>query len=180
MSTVIQINETASTAFPKTPSPLSAAAAAIDPTVIWQRIESYIVWRWTSRAVNWVVEGPGEFHPTLAPATIATVEAWSRGANVWETAPLDASPLGGYFLPCTGPYRFTGTVGGGTVPAAVNLAFIRLAEYFAAKTGTAGASMEQTIVFGVLRTETIRSESWMALALQNSGAADLLRQYRKV
>jgi hypothetical protein len=104
MATVIQINETPSPTFPATPSPLSVAAKAIGPAVIWQRIESYIVWRWTPRDVNWVVEGPGEFHPTLAPATIATVEAWSRGANVWETATLDASPLGGYVLPCTGPY----------------------------------------------------------------------------
>ena len=42
-----------------------------------------------------------------------TVEVWSR-AGEYEAVELIPSPLGGYLLPCTGPYRFTGTVGEGT------------------------------------------------------------------
>jgi len=178
MATTLQINEAASLAFPPTPSPLSAAAASVGPAVIWKRIEAYIVWRWTSRAVSWVVEGPGEWHPTLAPATISTVEVWSA-ADVWETATLSPSPLGGYVLPCTGPYRFTGTVGAGDVPEVVQAAFIRLAEYMAAPRGKAGATRER-IRAGSIDTWVDRSASWMAMAMQNSGAADLLRPYRKV
>ena len=178
MATTLQVNETYTLSFPTTPSGLSAAALALGVAPVWQRIFSYIAWRWTSRAVNWVVEGPGEWHPTLAPATISTVEVWSS-ADVWETATLDASPLGGYVLPCTGPYRFTGTVGGGTVPEVVNTAFVRLAEYMAAKPGKAGATSER-IQAGSIDLRVDRSASWMASALQNSGAADLLRPYRRV
>ena len=178
MAATIQINEAASLTYPATPSPLSAAAAALGPATIWQRIESYIVWRWTSRAVNWVVEGPGEWHPTLAPATISIVEVWSA-ADVWETATLNASPLGGYWLPCTGPYRFIGTVGAGDCPEAVKLAFIRLAEYMANKPGKPGATSE-SITAGSISIAHSRSASWIASAMANSGAGDLLRSYRRV
>lgn len=178
MAVTIQQNETASLTFPATPSPLSDSAAALAPAVIWQRIESYIVWRWTSRAVNWVVEGPGEWHPPLAPATISTVEVWSA-ADAWETATLNASPLGGYRLPCTGPYRFTGTVGAGDCPEVVKLAFIRLAEFMAAKPGKAGATRER-IRAGSIDLWVDRSPAWIAMAMQSSGAGDLLRPFRRV
>jgi hypothetical protein len=176
MATVIQQVEDVTT-YPAAPAGLSTAAAALSPDMICQRIESYIAWRWTARGVTWFVEGPGEFAPTLAPATISTVDVWSS-ADAWETATLSPSPLGGYVLPCTGPYRFMGTVGGGTVPAVVLEAWRRLAEYMAAKPGKPGAKMER-IRAGSILLEHQRSESWMALALQNSGAADLLRPYRR-
>jgi hypothetical protein len=178
MAVTIQQNETATLLFPATPSPLSDAAAALAPATIWQRIESYTVWRWTPRAVNWVVEGPGEWHPPLAPTTISTVEVWSA-ADVWETATLNASPLGGYILPHTGPFRFSGTVGAGDVPEGVKTAFIRLAEYMAAKPGKAGATRER-IRAGSIDLWTDREAAWLAKAMQNSGAADLLRTLRKV
>lgn len=160
---------------------LSAAAAALDPAIIWQRLESYIAYRWTERAVEWIVEGPGEWSPPLSPATIETVEVWSRGANEWENITPDASPLGGYWLSSTGPFRFTGTVGDDDidVPAGVLEAFRRLAEYMAADAGTAGARREETKIGGDLSISISRSESWMAAALQNSGAADLLRTFRR-
>lgn len=180
MATTINQDETAPASYPTvTTTGWSTAAAALDQDMIWQRIEPYIAWRWTARDVTWVVEGPGNWHPPLTPATISTVEVWSERANVWETATLDASPLGGYYLPCTGPYRFTGSVGSGTVPAAVTEAFRRLAEYIAAKPGKPGASSE-SITAGSISLSHRRSESWVALAMQNSGAADLLRKYRHV
>jgi hypothetical protein len=178
MATTIRQSESLPADYPAAPSGLSVAAKALDPALIWQRLESYVAWRWSARDVMWIATGHGEWHPPLAPATIATMEVWNDSS--WETATLDPSPLDGFRLHGYGPFRFTASVGGGDVPAAVNEAFRRLAEYFVAKVGTPGAGTEQTIVFGVLKTETIRSESWMALALQNSGAADLLRPYRKV
>lgn len=176
--TTIRQSESLPAAYPAAPLGLSAAAKALDPSLIWQRIESYIAYRFTPRDVMWIATGHGEWHPPLAPATIATTEVWNGSA--WETATPDPSPLDGFLLHGYGPYRVTASVGSGDVPAAVLEAFRRLAEYMAAKPGTPGASTEQTIVFGVLKTETVRSESWMALALQNSGAADLLRPFRKV
>ncbi|HWM47085.1 MAG TPA: hypothetical protein VNR11_09255 [Xanthobacteraceae bacterium] len=150
-------------------------------TVAWQRIEPYIAHRFSPRTVAWIVEGPGEWHPPLTPATISTVEVWSS-ADEWETATLAASPLGGYFLPCTGPYRFAGSVGSPhneNPPDNIVEAVKRLAAYLAAKPGKPGA-MSESITAGSISISHRRSESWMASALQNSGAADLLRAFRKV
>jgi hypothetical protein len=180
MATTIKQTEAAPEEYPDlgSPSPLSAAAASLSPDMIWQRIEAYIAHRWTARSVTWVVEGPGEWHPPLAPATISTVEVWSR-AGEWETATLDASPLGGYYLPYTGPFRFTAMVGSGDVPANVIEAFRRLAEYMASKPGKAGARSE-SIAAGSINISSTRDPAWLAKAMQNSGAGDLLRGLRNV
>jgi hypothetical protein len=185
MATTIKQTEAAPESYPDlpSPSPLSAAAAALDPEMIWQRIEAYVAWRWTPRAIVWTVEGPGEWCPPLTPATIATVEVWSR-AGEWEAATLTPSPLGGYCLPCTGPYRFTGEGGGGSplpdVPAIVIEAFRRLAEYAAARPGKPGATEESISIGGGSLSKSVRrSASWMARAMDNSGAGDLLRAFRR-
>lgn len=183
MAVTIKQIEAAPEAYPDlgSPSPLSAAAAALDPAMVWQRVESYVAYRWTEREVVWTVEGPGEWHPSLAPAAIDTVEAWIDGA--WaETFDLAASPYGGFYLPGCGPYRFTGSVGGGSpapeLPAAVVAAFVRLATYMAASPGTPGARRERREI-GPLSKEVSRDPAWMAKAMQNSGAGDLLRPYRR-
>jgi hypothetical protein len=177
MATTIKQTESEPEDYPDAPDGLSTAAAALDAAMIWQRIEAYTAQRWTERAVTWIVEGCGEWVPPLSPAVITAVEVWS-GANVWETATLTASPLGGYYLRASGPYRFTATVGDADVPAAVNEAFKRLAEYMAGKRGKAGASSE-SISAGSISLTHRRSASWMAEAMQNSGAGDLLRPYRR-
>lgn len=161
-----------------------SAYPVLDPAVgadVWQRIESYIAHRYSERAIEWIVEGPGEWHPPLAPATINTVEVWSCRANEWENITPDASPLGGYWLPATGPFRFSGTVGvdDADVPASVSTAAHRLSDYMAAKPSTPGATSETTRA-GSVETSKSRDASWMAQAMQNSGAADLLRTYRRV
>lgn len=164
-------------AIPDSPSILSDAAAALDPAIVWQRIESYVARRWTARQVEWLVEGPGEFCPPLAPAEITMIEIWS-GAHEWEMVDLVAAPFG-YWLPASGPYRFTATVGSDSeAPAKVLEAFRRLAEYMATKPGAAGVSHEQ-ISAGTVSRSTTRSSSWAAEAMQNSGAADLLRDIRR-
>src|SRR3546814_1950270 len=35
--------------------------AEIDPALVWQRIESYIAYRWSEREVVWIVEGSGDW-----------------------------------------------------------------------------------------------------------------------
>ena len=162
---------------------LSVAAAALDPAMIWQRIESYIAYRWTARAVVWTVEGPGEWEPPLTPATIATVEVW--GGAAWGTAAPDASPLGGYDLAACGPYRITATVGSGTPPAAVTEAFRRLAEYSveigkdSMVSGHPSHISHDIDIGGAIKESYTRSANWTARAMQLSGAADLLRLYRR-
>jgi hypothetical protein len=171
MATTIKQTEGAPSAYP-TQSP------AIELNdVAWMRVEQWIAWRYTSRSVSWIVEGPGAWFPPLAPATITTVEIWLAGA--WSEVTLDASPLGGYMLTGEGPYRFTGTVGGGTVPANVWEAVKRLAAYLNTKAGKPGARSE-SVTAGSVSISSSRSPTWMAAAMQNSGAADLLRGYRNV
>ena len=169
--------------WPAVPTPLSSAAvAALDVGTTWGRIEQWVAWRWSARSIVWTVEGDGEWVPPLAPATISTVEVWADG---WTAVTLKASPLGGYILDSEGPYRFTGTVGVGPVPAAAQEAYRRLAEYtaeareYGMMKGRAGASSVD-VNLGPIQQNFSRSPSWVAKAMQQSGAADLLRPYRKV
>ena len=138
---------------------------------IWQRIESYVAVRWTPREVIWIIEGPGEWCPPLSLATISTVEVWNS-AGEWESATQLDSLLGGYWLSATGPFKFVGTVGAGAVPTAtIAEAFRRLRAYVAADRGLAGASSESVSIGEAIRTEYRRDPAWLAMALQNSGAA---------
>jgi hypothetical protein len=99
-------------------------------------------------------------------------------SNAWTETTPPASPLGGYDLPGEGPYRVTASVGGGTVPAEVNEAFRRLAEYMA-ETEERPGSASYAIKLGEITEEIERTPSWLAKAMQYSGAGDLLRKYRR-
>jgi len=177
MAVTIKQNEAEPADWPATPSGLSPAAAALDPAVIWTRIETYVRVRWSVRAVTWLVEGPGQWEPPLSPATVTTIEVWRNGA--WEALVPPAAPIGGFLLNCDGPYRFTATVGGDEVPPAGKESFRRLAEYMAAKPGKPGA-VSESVSAGSVSLSHRRAPDWMASAMVNSGAADLLRSYRRV
>jgi len=173
MATTIKQVEAAPASYPATPIGLSTKAAALDAAFLWQRIENYTAHRYTARAIVWVVEGCGGWTPPLVPTTIETVEQWLNGA--WEEATLSASPMGGYCLSSHGPYRFSGTVGGGTVPASVNEAYRRLAEYLAYANVAPGIRHETIDGIG----STTFDANAVARAMERSGAGDLLRQYRR-
>ena len=51
------------------------------PTLSGSAWKPIAVHRWSARAVEWVVEGPGDWKPPLVPATIATTEIW-RGRRM--------------------------------------------------------------------------------------------------
>jgi hypothetical protein len=133
--------------------------------------------------VVWTIEGPGDWEPPLTPATVSAVEVWS--GEVWSEVFPAPSPLGGFVLAACGPYRVTATVGTGTAPAAVDEAFRRLAEYsleiadYGLFTGRAGATSNDADIGGELKQSFNRPATWAARALINSGAADLLRPYRR-
>ena len=143
---------------------------------IWQRIESWIAYRWRSRSVAWVIEGPGDWTPRLTPFTLTTAERWDGSA--WVAGELAAAPLG-YVVPA-GTFRVTGTVGDtATPPPAVIEAVSRLAKYLADDTyQIAGASSQSESVGGVT-VQHDRSAQWLARALSYSGAGDLLRPWRR-
>ncbi|RWA76670.1 MAG: hypothetical protein EOQ28_03010 [Mesorhizobium sp.] len=179
-ATTIKQTESRPASYPLGPVGLTPAAEALDEEMIWQRIEAYVAYRWTERAVTWIVEGCGEWHPPLTPATIDTVELWQ--ADAWQAVTLSPSPLGGYCLP-GGTYRFTGSVGSTDsppiAPEIVDEAFRRLAEFMAATLkGTPGLTAER-VTAGSVTVEKTRSASWASEAMSNSGAGDLLRSYRR-
>ncbi|WP_319826068.1 hypothetical protein [Thalassovita sp.] len=166
-------------------SGLSAAAAALNEDALWQRIESYCRVRWTPREVVWTIEGDGDWNVPLWPATLNTVEVWENFAWV-ECSPYPSpSPWGGYEFLGEGPYRVTADVGGGDVPAAVTEAFRRLAEYSAdlgenSMMSGHPAHKSHAVQLGESVQESFaRDSTWAARALQLSGAADLLRPYRR-
>lgn len=176
MAETIRQTEGDPATWPDTPA-LSTEAAALDPAVVWRRIEAHCAWRWGVRSIEWIVEGTGRWRAPLTPAAIATVEIWSSESWVAATAPL--SPFGGYDFPGCGPYRITGTVGTDEPSGDVLEAFRRLAEYMAASPGKPGASSE-SVSAGSVSLSHSRPGDWLGRAMTNSGAADLLRRYRSL
>lgn len=167
---------------------LIGAVPGDDLAWVWQRIEGYIAHRYTERDVIWTVEGGGDWTPPLAPAVVAVAHRWD-GVE-WVTTSLTAGPYG-YVLPDDGPYSITATVGGGDVPAAVMKAAARLANYLTVRinkddpqlwaTTSKGQGSTVQDGTGIINTEDswTRPKDWTANAMQLSGAADLLRPYRK-
>lgn len=181
MVTTIRQIEGVPATWPDAPAGLSTAAAALPASMIWTRLEAWISYRFAERSIQWIAEGPGEWVPPLAPATVADVERWNGSA--WEVVTLGASPLGGYELEGLGPYRFTGTVGvdGADIPAPVSEAFRRLAEYMAGDDSSSppGARTFNQAVPDLASVSFERSPNWLAQAMAYSGAADLLRNLRR-
>lgn len=175
---------------------LSSDALALDQAIVWTRMESFVSWRWHSRAVEWIVDGDGEFDPPLEPATITKVELWRGGA--WGELTLVPSPLGGVELD-GGRHRITATVGTSRLsdlhPGVVE-AFRRILEYLTQVPSTSvtndeGAALISDAV-GVSQVSISRSVGddnssvsiqqnprYRAKAIEYSGAGDLLRKYRK-
>ena len=159
---------------------LSAEAAELNLSALWMRIESHVSYRWSAREVVWIVEGCGEWSPPLLPVFIDDSYRWTGEA--WAPYTLAPSPLG-YQLP-DGQFMINATVGNGvTVSSDVAEAFRRFAEYLVSVEHNpvpAGASRYHLSLGPALNEETHRSPNYIARALVQSGAADLLRRYRRV
>jgi hypothetical protein len=154
---------------------LSDAADALNHDAIWQRLESWIAYRYGERSVEWIVRGAGVFDFPLKPATLDTAEKWT--GDDWESVTLKAAPVG-YELEAE-VYRITATVGTDTVPEAVSEAFTRLTEYLAENARMPETVNSHSMQLGPdMRWENERPATWKAKALHYSGASDLLRAYR--
>ncbi|WP_292527819.1 hypothetical protein [Methylocystis sp.] len=160
--------------WPEKPLHLSKAAKAIDRKFVWQRIEAYIAFRFSPRSIVWIAEGPGYWLPPLSPASISVFDIWANDAWEFITAP-PGSPLGGFNLPCAAHYRFSGIVGAAPVPEIVDEAYARLAEYLANVTPSNGVRREEVTDIGSVEYDMAA----VARAMERSGAADLLRTYRR-
>ncbi|WP_197917310.1 hypothetical protein [Thiosulfatihalobacter marinus] len=178
MADLLQEIEETPASYPATPSGLSTPAAALDAEMIWERIEAYTRTRHTAREVVWTIEGgEGEdWQAPLSPLGFYTAEKWESGA--WVSVTLADGPVG-LCLPSDGVFKITAQVGAGDPPKAVSEAFRRLAEYMADETDRAGVSSYSVNMGGAIQETYQRSAAHAARALQNSGAADLLRPYRR-
>jgi hypothetical protein len=140
--------------------------------VAWQRVEHYIAHRFTPREVVWAVVSDGcEWFPPLGPVAAIMVETSELAA--YEP---DAGETGGYVLP-DGNVTVTATIGAEPAPAAVLEAVRRLATYQAeASPLPAGVTRLSSGSLDIaVRAEMVHP----AQAIINSGAADLLRAYRR-
>ena len=155
MTDLLQENEATPASYPATPSGLSIPGAALDAEMIWERIEAYT---------------------PLSPIASHTAEKWENGA--WVSTALPDGPVG-LCLPSDGVFKVTAQVGDGTPPKAVSEAFRRLAEYMADDTDRAGVSSYSVNMGGAIQESYQRNAAHAARALENSGAADMLRPYRR-
>jgi hypothetical protein len=147
--------------------------AQIEPALIWQRIEAYIAHRWTEREVVWIIAADAgeEWTPRLTPVNSHSAERWDGAA--WQAVTLLDGPEG-LCMPSGGRYRITASVGAGDPPEAVREAFRRLHEY---ARGIAESWRTETAQY---RSDTSQAVAgWAGKAIQLSGAADLLRNYRR-
>lgn len=146
-------------------------------SVCWQRVEHYISRRFVARPVVWTLTtGGGEWQPPLGK--LAPAGDWFQWrAGEWEPVTVKRGPFG-FVLPA-GTVMLETSVGAGPVPAPVSEAIRRLAGYLSAEVeGPAGARSYSANV-GQLAESWTRDPAAAARALQNSGAADLLRPYRR-
>jgi len=163
------------TAYPTTPEGLSPAASALDPAIVWDRIFGWIAWRWGTTVAEWKAIGCGEFILPLTPATVTLAAYWSEQAEDWIEITPKAGPRG-VVVPAHSTWRITATCGGEeTAPDSVEEAYRRLAEFMVAGAKTTFAS---SISSGDLSMRFRPDHA--ARALQYSGAADLLRPYRRL
>lgn len=143
--------------------------------IAWQRAEHYIAWRFCEREVIWRVQSDGcEWQAPLAPVTALTVQV--EGGEAYEP---ETGPMGGWELPC-GAVTVTATVGGGPAPAAVLEAVRRYAAFMAQLNAANVPPLGVTRVdSGDLGLSFRVEERNPAMAMIKSGAADLLRAYRR-
>jgi hypothetical protein len=178
MTDLLQETEKTPASYPDSPSGLSTPAAALDAEMIWERIEAYTRTRYTAREVVWTVEGREDenWKPPLTPMASHTAEKWESGG--WVSVNLQDGPVG-LCLPSDGIFKVTAQVGAGDPPKAFPEAFRRLAEYMADDTDRAGVSSYSVNMGGAIQESYQCNAAHAARALQNSGAADMLRPYRR-
>lgn len=176
------IGEGEPTAYPDRPTGLSSVAAEIAPAVIWGRLESWISTRWSERAVSFTVEGEGCWSSPIGPFALTDAREWDAASESYVPTTLAKSPTG--FRLEANVYQIEGTAGFTTTPPdRVLEAYRRYAEFCAEairdpkRVGTSAHTLD---LDGAISRSTSQPSSWLTRGLHLSGAADLLRPWRRL
>lgn len=171
MNLILQQTESLPAAYPAVEGFTGDALA-----VAWMRVEQYTKVRFTEREVTWIVQGDTDsvWYPPIGPVVSITGVIMDSGLAFTLT------PCGpGYYLP-NGVVKLTATVGAGPVPPIVTMAVRRLASYYAAEVSAPAGVKSYSLSVGDMSESMSTTPDRLARALQDSGAADLLRGYRSV
>jgi hypothetical protein len=168
-SQYIETETEISITYPAAPDDLSTDAAAIEPAVIWDRLEAFTNFRWSTTVMDFVVNPDHQvmWHPPYLPFVVDLVNG----------EPADPDEFGAVEL--AGRSTVRATIGGGDVSEAVKAAYRRLAEYFAVRDEMPAGAQRYAVSIGDISETISKRGDHMARAMQNSGAADLLKKYRK-
>jgi hypothetical protein len=159
-----------SVTYPPAPDGLSDDAAAIDAAVIWDRLEAFTNFRWSETVVEIVVNPDHEIQwkPPYAPFVVDLVNG----------EPANPDQFGAVTIRNRAIVR--ATIGGAVPSETVKTAYRRLSEYFAVRGRVPAGAQRYSVNIGGDISESISQRSdHMARAMHNSGAADLLRKFKK-
>lgn len=170
-------DEDARASTPSVPANLSAAAAALDPDAIWDRLEIWTGFRWGVRNFQAVLDGCGGWNAPVGPVAYMTVDRWD--GEDWQPATIQTAPVGIQFT--RGTWRVLGSVGTleSPRPDAIE-AYRRYAETVAETGKHPGFTRWSRDIGGDYTISWSRERNAMAKAMYSSGAAETLRRYRKV
>jgi len=140
-----------------------------DDPVIWDRLESFCNFRWSETVMEFVVNPPCEiqWQPPYEPFLIMEVNGEPAEPDEYGAVKIRDKSI------------IRATIGGAVPSATVLKAYQRLADYFAAENEAPAGVQRYSVTIGdISETYSMRSDH-LSRAMQNSGAADLLRKYRK-
>ena len=151
------------------PAAPAGAPAGIANEVIWDRLEAFCNYRWSETVVEFVVNPPCEieWQPPYEPFTVDLVNGEAASPDDFEAVTL------------TERCKVRCTIGGADPSETVMAAYLRLAEYMAATDDAPNGASRYSIDIGDISESWSRKADHMGRAIHNSGAADLLRKFRK-
>ena len=158
-----------SVTYPEPPDGLSDDAAAIEPAVIWDRLEAFCNYRWSETVMEFVVapDHPVMWTQPYLPSVVDLVNG----------EPAEPDEFGAVRI--NGRSKVRATIGGAAPSETVLAAYRRLAEYFAVRDEMPAGAQRYAVSIGDISETISKRPDHMARAMHNSGAADLLRKFRK-
>ncbi|SLN10775.1 hypothetical protein PSJ8397_00042 [Pseudooctadecabacter jejudonensis] len=181
--TVIEQEEISTAVYPDAPDGLSDAAAALSKEIVWDRLEQFTNYKIGQRSIQFRVcsnRGQPWWIPAERPFEITGILIADTTLDDYVATPVRPRADGAVNLEGKAAL-VTATVGLATAPPLFLEAYKRLAEYFAAsQIGPEGVTRYSLSVGPDITEGYSKQATHTAKAMVNSGAADLLRKYRKL